>query len=66
VADNIARWKEDTPSWFKIEMIPDEFLPANYRAEAGSKRRRSSLGEIVCISQIDSGKVLPEMSSADK
>ena len=52
VANNIDRWKVDGPNWFKIEYIPDEFLPqAALEAEGGKnrKRRRSSvsLREIV-------------------
>jgi len=52
VAHNIDRWKEENPEWFKIDLIPDEFLPqAVLEAEGGAnrKRRRSSvsLREIV-------------------
>jgi len=26
VAENIARWERESPDWFKIEMIPDEYV----------------------------------------
>ena len=43
VADNIDRWKEEAPSWFKIEMIPDDFLPRSVlEAEGGAARRMRS------------------------
>jgi len=44
VAENIDGWRRETPDWFKIEMIPDEFLPKDViEAEGGLKRRRSSM-----------------------
>ena len=44
VAANIDRWKEEKPSWFNIEMIPDDFLPVGvFEAEGGARRRRSSV-----------------------
>jgi len=52
VGGNIARWKEEKPSWFIIEMISDDFLPRDvFEAEGGAKRRRSSvsLREIVGV-----------------
>jgi hypothetical protein len=27
-AENWARWKEEKPAWFKIEVVPDQFVPA--------------------------------------
>ena len=45
VEANIARWKEEKSSWFKIEMIQDNFLPKDIlEAEGGAKRRKSSAG----------------------
>ena len=44
VSLNIDGWKEDHESWFKIEMIPDDMLPAAIlEAEGGPKRRRCSI-----------------------
>ena len=44
VADNIVRWKEEKPAWFKIDKIPDDFLPqAELEAEGGAQRRRPSM-----------------------
>jgi len=41
VADNVARWKVESPSFFKIEMIPDKLLPDSVvEAEGGARRRR--------------------------
>ena len=43
VKSNIARWKVEKPSWFTIEIIPDEFLPrAVFEAEGGANRRKQS------------------------
>jgi len=43
VAANIVRWKNEQPSWFKIEMIPDDLLPPEvYEEEGGDNRRRAS------------------------
>ena len=50
VGANIARWQMEKPSWLKIEMTPDVFLPRDVlEAEGGARRRRSSvsLREIV-------------------
>lgn len=45
VKDNIDRWKLEQKEWFKIELIPDTFLPLEvFKAEGGhSRRRRSSV-----------------------
>jgi len=45
VKENIQQWRDETPAWFKVELIPDEFLPVEiYEAEGGARRRRSSVG----------------------
>ena len=42
--NNIDRWKEEAPSWFKIETIPDDFLPTEvFVAEGGVNRTRSTV-----------------------
>ena len=56
VANNIDRWKVDNPDWFKIELIPDEFLPQVVLVAEGGlgrKRRRSSISlrEIVGLEE---------------
>ena len=44
VAANITQWNEDRPSWFKIEMIPDDLLPSSiFEVEGEEERRRSSI-----------------------
>ena len=44
VAANIERFRRDKPEWFKVEKIPDEYLPVEVLvAEGGAKRRRSSV-----------------------
>ena len=56
VKNNIDRWQEEAPSWFKIEKIPDEFLPVEVLvAEGGANRTRStvSLREIVKIPTVE-------------
>jgi len=55
----------DNPDWFKIELIPDEFLPqAVLEAEGGTnrKRRRSSvsLREMVGLEERKEIKVHPQ------
>ena len=45
IKENIQQWRDETPAWFKVELIPDEFLPVEiYEAEGGARRRRSSVG----------------------
>jgi len=63
VAANIDKWKRRNPNWFKIEMIPDEFLPKDVlEAEGGAKRRRSSvsLREMVGLREASVGRVHPQ------
>ena len=52
VENNIARWQRERPDWFKIEMVPDDFLPAAvFVAEGGTNRvrefNRTSLDRLV-------------------
>ena len=54
VASNIEGWIEDKPDWFRIKMIPDDFLPRGLlEAEGGAQRRRSSVSmrELVAFEQ---------------
>ena len=37
---NWARWKEEKPAWFKVETVPDQFIPAVELELLGSKRKR--------------------------
>ena len=65
VANNIDQWKVDNPDWFKIELIPDEFLPqAVIEAEGGTNRKRRrnsiSLREIVGLEERKDTKVHPQ------
>jgi len=64
VAANIDKWKRDQPDWFKIEMIPDEFLPKEVlEAEGGAKRRRRSsvsLREMVGLREASVLRVHPQ------
>jgi len=65
VANNIDQWKEEKPDWFKIELIPDKFLPqAVIEAKGGThrKRRRSSvsLREIVGLEERKETKFHPQ------
>jgi len=40
----IARWKEEEPEFFVIEMIPDDFLPRDvFEAEGGATRLRATM-----------------------
>ena len=44
VASNIVRWQREKPDWFKIEMIPNDFLPTDVLEEEGGEiRRRASI-----------------------
>jgi len=63
VGENINQWKRRNPNWFKIEKIPDEFLPKGvFESEGGAKRRRSSvsLREIVGLKEASVGRVHPQ------
>ena len=65
VANNIDRWKVDKPERFKIELIPDEFLPqAVLVAEGGANRKRFrsnvSLREMVGLEERKITKVHPQ------
>ncbi|GMI33932.1 hypothetical protein TeGR_g14783, partial [Tetraparma gracilis] len=39
-AENWARWKEEKPAWFKVEKVPDQFIPAAELLQLGMNRRR--------------------------
>jgi len=58
IDNNIERWQETKPTWFQIELVPDEFLPnAVLEAAGGAQReRRSSRVSFVR----NSFRVLPE------
>ena len=46
VAENIARWIEEKPDWFNVDLIPNDMLPDEVlESEGGAsrKRRRSSV-----------------------
>jgi len=44
VKENIEKWRSENPSWFQVDLIPDEFLPVDViEAEGGARRRRSVL-----------------------
>jgi len=63
VAENIDQWRRDQPDWFKIEMIPDEYLSKEvFEAEGGAKRRRSSMSlrETVGLREASVGRVHPQ------
>jgi len=43
VKENIERWRSETPSWFHVDLIPDDFPPVDVlEAEGGARRRRRS------------------------
>jgi len=43
VKENIERWRSEKPSWFHVDLIPDDFLPVDViEAEGGTRRRRRS------------------------
>jgi len=71
VAENINEWRRDKPEWFKIELIPDEFLPMEiFEEEGGGRRRRSSasmssiLGLEISSSRKDSSRIVPVVEPA--
>jgi len=44
VTSNLEDWQRDEPTWFRLEDVPDEYLPASVvAAKGGAKRRRSSV-----------------------
>ena len=44
VKENIEKWRSENPSWFQVDLIPDDFLPVDvFEAEGGARRRRSVL-----------------------
>ena len=46
-ARNINRWNREQLEFYRIEKIPDEYLPVNvFEAEGGAKRRRRSVMSI--------------------
>jgi hypothetical protein len=46
--ENWARLKEEKPPWFKMERVPDEYIPAGELEQLGHnrKRRGSAVGSI--------------------
>jgi hypothetical protein len=40
LAENWGRWKEEKPAWFKVEVVPDNFLPAGELQQLGFNRAR--------------------------
>ena len=59
VTANVVRWQQEKPEWFKIEMIPDDFLPMEVLAAEGGAARKSSVvvsvRELVGINENGSG-----------
>jgi hypothetical protein len=47
-AENWARWRDESPPWFKVEQVPDRFIPAGELAVLGHnrKRRGSAAGSV--------------------
>jgi hypothetical protein len=41
-AENWARWKEEKPPWFKVERVPDKYIPAGELEQLGNRKRRGS------------------------
>ncbi|GMI30077.1 hypothetical protein TeGR_g6475 [Tetraparma gracilis] len=48
LAEGWGRWKEEKQTWFKVEMVPDRFIPAAELEQLGynRKRRGSAVGSI--------------------
>jgi hypothetical protein len=40
VGENWARWKEEKPAWFKVETVPDSFVPSGELEQLGHNRKR--------------------------
>ena len=38
--ENWARWKEEKPAWFKVEQVPDRFVPVAELEQLGYNRQR--------------------------
>jgi len=44
IKENIERWRSENPSWFQVDLIPDDFLPVDVlEAEGGARRKKSIL-----------------------
>ena len=60
---NINDWMAEQPAWFKIENIPDSYLPAGVLASVGgaNRRRRNtvSLREIIGLDAMPTSQVTP-------
>ena len=68
VENNIARWQREKPDWFKIELVPDEFLPVAMSREAvGGARRRSSSVRVSIreIMGVREQRTIPRAASTD-
>ena len=66
VKENIERWRSENPSWFQVDVIPDDFLPVDViDAEGGARRRRRSsisVGDIIGLTRdvgVDDNRVHP-------
>jgi len=65
IKENIERWRSENPSWFQLDLIPNEFLPVDVlEAEGGARRRRSSISvrEIIGLTRndgVDDNRVHP-------
>jgi hypothetical protein len=47
-AENWAQWKEEKPAWFKVEEVPDRFVPAEELQVLGhNRKRRGSAAESI-------------------
>ena len=61
--ESLRKWRRERPDWFKIEMIPDEYLSKDvFEEEGGAKRRRSSvsLRDMVGLRDASVGRVHPQ------
>jgi len=63
IAEHVNEWRMEEPDWFKIEMIPDEFLPGRVVEEVGGamrRRRTVTVREIVGLERsIKEKRVVP-------
>jgi hypothetical protein len=39
-AERWGGWKEEKPAWFKVELVPDRFIPAGELEQLGHNRER--------------------------